>query len=163
MTRSGLAVISVLLLAGGVPALAQPAPASVVVTPAPHIPGAHNPIFAGMSAAGRAAMLAAMRGVDMRAGKAEVAAARDRMLAVLDAERLDAVALRRAMDDERAAVALQQAQQAKRQAAMLAGFEQLSLADRRAFVADARGVRDRFEARVATQQQRQIRAAAGVN
>lgn len=163
MKRSGWAITGVLLLAGGAPALAQPAPASGVVTPAPHVPGAHNPMFAGMSEAGRAAMLAAMRGVDMRVGKAEVAAARDRMLAVLDAERLDPVAFRRAMDDERAAVALQQAQQAKRQAAMLAGFEQLSLADRRAFVADARAIRDRFEARVATDHQKQIRAAAGVN
>lgn len=161
MTRSGLAVIGAMLLAASVPGLTQLAPGSPAT--APHLPGAHNPMFAGMSEAGRAAMLAAMRGVNMRVGKAEVAAARDRMLAVLDAERLDSVALKRAMDDERAAVALQQAQQAKRQAAMLAGFEQLSLADRRAFVADARALRDRVEARVAAQQQGQIRAAAGVN
>jgi len=67
------------------------------------------------------------------------------------------------MDDERAAVALQQAQQAKRQVAMLTGFGQLSLADRRAFVADARAIRGRVEAHVAAQQQGQIRAAAGVN
>ncbi len=163
MMRLGRTAIAALLLVGTAPGFAQQSPVPGTVAPAPHVPGAHNPMFAGMSRAGRAAMLAAMRGVDMRVGKAEVMAARDRMLAVLDAERLDPVALRRAMDDERTAVALQQAQQAKRQAAMLAGFEQLSLADRRAFVADARAIRDRFEARVATQQQEQIRAAAGVN
>ena len=161
MTRLGMTLIGTMLLAAGGPGTAQPAPGSATATP--HVPGRHNPMFAGMSDAGRGAMLAAMRGVDMRAGKVEVAAARDRMLAVLDAEQLDPAALRRAMDDERAAVALQQAQQAKRQVAMLTGFGQLSLADRRAFVADARAIRDRVESRVAAQQQGQIRAAAGVN
>lgn len=163
MTRFRRAMISAVLLSVSAATLAQSPPSAGYTATAPHVPGMHNSMFAGMSEAGRAAMLAAMRGVDMHVGKAEVAAARDRMLAVLDAERLDPMALRRAMDDERAAVALQQAQQAKRQAAMLSGFEQLSLADRRAFVADARALRDRVEARAATQQQDQIRAAAGVN
>lgn len=152
MTRFSVLAAGAMLLAASVPGLAQPAPGGVA---AAHIPGAHNPAFAGMSEAGRAAMLAAMRGVDRPVGKAEIAAARDRILNVLDAERLDPVALRRAMDDERAAVAVQQAQQAKKRAVMLAGFEQLSLADRRAFVADARAIRDRVEARAAAQQQGQ--------
>ena len=159
MNRIRCAAIGALLLITGAPTLAQSSGPGGMF----RVPGAHNPMFAGMSEAGRAVMLNAMRGVDMRVGRLEVKAARDRMLAVLDAERLDMTALRRAMDDERAAVALQQSQQAKRQAAMLAGFEQLSLADRRAFVADARALRERVEARAAADEQQKIRAAAGVN
>lgn len=162
MTHYGLIAVGAAMLLGGSPTLAQPVPAPGIAA-VPHMAGTHNPIFAGMSDAGRAAMLAAIHPFDKPVGKAEIAAARDHILLVLDAERLDPVALRRAMDDERAAVALQQAQQANKRVAMLAGFEQLSLADRRAFVANARAIRDRVEARAVAQQQGQIRPAAGVN
>ena len=109
-------------------------------------PGWHgNRMFAGMSEAGRATMRAALRGADPRGERAAVEAARDRMLAILDAERLDPVALKRAMDDERETAS---AAKARHQAALLAGFQQLSPADRHAFVANARAMRTRIEDRV---------------
>jgi len=103
-------------------------------------------MFGSMSEAGRATMTTAMRGTDPRAGHMATKAARDRMLAVLDGDRLDPVALKRAMDDEREAAT---AAKVRRQAAMLGAFQQLSLADRRAFVADARAMRMRMDGRMA--------------
>ncbi len=100
--------------------------------------------FAGMSEAGRRAVTEALRpssDVD-RAERARVGAARDRMLAVLGADRLDPQALKRAMDDERDAAT---AMHARRQAAVLQALQVLSTADRRAFVADAKSMRSRFE------------------
>ena len=105
-----------------------------------------NPMFAGMSDAGRAAMRTALNEADPRGGRAMTDAARDRMLAVLDADRLDVGALRRAMDDEREAA---NAAKVRHQAGMIAGLQQLSLADRRAFVANARAVRARMESGLA--------------
>lgn len=103
-------------------------------------------MFAGMSEAGQAIMREAMRsGGDPRADRDAVKAARDRMLTVLDADRLDPGALKRAMDDERKAA---QASHDRRQSAMLAGFEKLSVTDRKAFVASAREMKARMEARV---------------
>lgn len=139
-----------LLLAGTVPALAQDGGG---------MRGPRAEMFAAMSETGRATMLAAMRGMDMKTSAVEVKAARDRMLAVLDAERLDPAALRHAMEDEQRAV---NAQRDKRQTAMLTAFQQLSLADRRAFVADARQLRERVENRNARMQQRRIGAAIGL-
>lgn len=143
-----------LLLAGGAPVLAQSAPAPAAPT-APAAPGARQHgrgdhkgggMFAGLSEAGRATMRDAMRaGGDPRTERDAVKAARDRMMAVLDAETLDVPALKRAMDDERRAA---QASHDKRQAAMLAGFTKLSVADRKAFVANARQMKARMEARV---------------
>lgn len=129
-------------------ATAQPAPPTAPAPPAmaaPPMPPAMRG-FGAMSDAGRQAMMSAMR-ADRVANAAEhdrVKAARDRMLAVLDAERLDTAALKRAMDDEREGA---NAMKARRQSAMLAGFQSLSLADRKAFVADARSLRDRVERR----------------
>lgn len=105
-----------------------------------------NPLFASMSPTGRAIMRAALKNADPHVAQVETAAARDRWLALLDAERLDPVALRRAMDDEREAA---NTAKARHQAALLAGLQQLSLADRRAFVADARAMRARVESRLA--------------
>lgn len=105
-----------------------------------------NPLFASMSPTGRAIMRAAMRSGELPAAQVATDTARDRWLAVLDADRLDPVALKRGMDDERDAA---NAAKMRRQAAMLAGFEQLSLADRRAYAAEARAMRARIEARAA--------------
>lgn len=102
-------------------------------------------LFAKMSPEGRATMRAAMRAADRRDNRAKIQATRDRMLAVLEAERLDTVALKRAMDAERDAA---DAMRAEHQAALLAGFIRLSLADRRVFVADARGMRSRIAEKV---------------
>ena len=100
--------------------------------------------FAGMSEAGRRAVTEALhpsKNID-RGDRERVGAARDRMLAVLGADRLDPQALKRAMDDERDAAT---AMHARRQAAVLQALQGLSAADRREFVADAKAMRLRFE------------------
>lgn len=154
MTTSPRLLAAALLLAA-VPVLAQ--------TPPPPPPGApaaagkhggpgrmgknHRGMFASLSEAGRATMREAMKG-DMAARKAQreaVQAARDRMLVVLQAEKLDMAALRKAMDDERAAANVSRE---RMQASMMAGFAKLSVADRRAFVAEAKAMRARMDERM---------------
>jgi uncharacterized membrane protein len=146
MTTSPRLLAAALLLAAA-PVLAQ--------TPPPPPPGAaqgpgrghHRGMFATLSPAGKATMREAMKG-DMAARRGDreaVKAARDRMLAVLDAERLDVAALKKAMADERAAA---NASRERMQAAMAAGFAKLSLADRRAFVAEAKAMRARMDERM---------------
>jgi metal-sulfur cluster biosynthetic enzyme len=99
-----------------------------------------------MSEAGRAIMKEAMMaGGDRRAERAKVEAARERMLAALDADRLDTGAVKRAMDEERA---LAEATRQERQAAMLAAFGKLSTVDRKAFVADSRAMKNRMDKRM---------------
>ena len=140
------------------PALAQPAsppPAATGPRAMPLQPPMHGEgggpwqgrrAFATMSEAGRKTMFDAMRaGGDRREDHAAVKAARDRMLAVLDADRLDTSALKRAMDEERAAA---NAARDRVQTAMFAGFTKLSAADRKAFVAESRAMKTRMEARV---------------
>ncbi len=102
--------------------------------------------FAGLSEAGRSTMREAMRagGDDRRAAREQVKAARDRMLTVLEADRLDTAALKRAMDDEKRASS---ASHDRRQTAMLAAFQKLSLEDRKAFVTGARASRERMTER----------------
>jgi hypothetical protein len=102
-------------------------------------------MFASLSEAGRATMMEAMKASDWRAERTEVRAARDRMLTILEADRLDMAALKKAMDDERAISA---ASHERRQAAMLAGFSKLSVEDRKAFVADARAMREKMQERM---------------
>jgi Spy/CpxP family protein refolding chaperone len=156
-----------LLLAGAAPLFAQvaapPAPPAPMHPPQSigrmHGGGNHSGkhgggMFAGLSEAGRTTMREAMRaGGDPRADRDAVKAARDRMLTVLDAESLDTGALKRAMDDERRAA---QAGHDKRQAAMLAGFTKLSTGDRKAFVANARAMKQRMEVRVVRMKQRGV-------
>jgi uncharacterized membrane protein len=148
-----------LLLAGTAPVLAQTPPPP---TDASGVAARHGKygdrmrdrmrdrmaggMFAGISDAGQATMREAMKaGGDPRTDHDAVKAARDRMLGVLDADTLDTPALKRAMDDERKA---SQASHERRQAAMLAGFTKLSVADRKAFVANARSMKARMEARL---------------
>lgn len=159
-----------LLLAGAAPLFAQSAPPVAPAAPAApavsdpvraermarraelrsqmrmqHM-GQHGGMFSGLSDTGKATMREAMQaGGDPRSDRDAVKAARDRMLTTLEAERLDTSALKRAMDDERKAA---QAGHERRQAAMLAGFTKLSAADRKAFVASARQMRDRMQMRV---------------
>lgn len=108
--------------------------------------GKHGGRFSSLSEPGRAVMREAMRGAreDRRSDREAVRATRERMLTLLDAERLDTAALRRAMDEERE---LASASRERAQAALLAGFAKLSPADRRAYVADARAMKSRMEAR----------------
>lgn len=145
---------ALLSVAAALPVAAQtspspPAPPSppAIRAPMPPMPPMGGMRFGSMSEAGRKAMHAAMHG-DGAADRTEherVRAARDRMLAALDADRLDVAALKRAMDDEREAA---NAMKARRQTALAAALQSLSAADRKAFVADARGLRDRIHRRV---------------
>jgi uncharacterized membrane protein len=131
-------------------AIAAPAAAQLTgQTPTGYINGPvgrGGGMLAGLSPAGKAAMRAALKDIDPRADHAATEAARDRMLATLDADRLDPIALKRAMDDEREAA---NAAKARHQAAMIAGFQQLSVADRKAFVASARTIREQVGERTA--------------
>lgn len=143
-------VLAALLAAA--PALAQPAP-----PPAPAAPSSHHGgngrqhgkadrMFPSMSEAGRATLREAMMaGEDRRASRAKVEAAREKMLTALDTDRFDAAAVKRAMDEERS---LAEATKQARQAAMLAAFGKLSAADRKAFVADSRAMKNRMDKRM---------------
>ena len=159
MTTTPRLLAAALLLAAA-PVLAQttttpaPAPGTASATPRGYVrdrPGPmqmmHGGMFKTLSPAGKATMREAMKG-DMAARQAEreaVKAARDRMLAVLEAERLDIAALKKAMADERAAA---NAGRERMQASMAAAFAKLSVADRRAFVTEARQMRTRMEERM---------------
>lgn len=151
-----------LLLAGAVPVWAQTAPPAPPAPPAggmmmhggPGGPGAPGGagmmhgrgMFASMSEAGRKTMTEAMHaGGDRKAEHEQVKAARDRMLTLLEADRFDMAAVKRAMDDERTAA---NANRERHQAAMLAAFAKLSTADRKAFVVDARAMKARMETRM---------------
>lgn len=129
---------------------AAPAPA-----PAPQ-PGMHAgphggkggmrmQMFASLSPAGQQVMRDAMKGIDRRADHAAIQAARDKILVLLDADKLDVAALKRAMEAERATA---EAMHNKRQAALLSAYQKLSLADRKALVAEARAMRARMESRM---------------
>lgn len=143
-------MLALAVLLAAAPALAQPAP------PPPQAQadeqyggrghGRGERMFPSMSEAGRAIMRdAMMAGGDRRADRSRVEAAREKMLAALDAERFDAAAVKRAMDEERA---LAQTTKLERQAAMLAAFGKLSTADRKAFVADSRALQNRMQLRM---------------
>jgi Spy/CpxP family protein refolding chaperone len=156
MNRVTLYLTTALALAAAVPAAAQTAtpvapaaPATAQAQRGPGGPGMHGrnrpQMFASLSPAGQQIMRDAMRPADPKTDHAAMKAARDQVLTLLDADKLDVAALKRAMADERAAA---DAMQVKRQAAMLAAFQKLSVADRKAFVVDARAMRDRMEARM---------------
>jgi Spy/CpxP family protein refolding chaperone len=149
-----------LLLAGAVPVLAQTAPPAPPAPPAggmmmhggpcggPGGPGMMHGrgMFASMSEAGRKTMMEAMHaGGDRKAEHEHVKAARDHMLTLLEADRFDMAAVRRAMDEERTAA---NANRERHQAAMLTAFSKLSVADRKAFVVDARAMKARMETRM---------------
>lgn len=140
------------LLIAALPVAAQQAPAP----PPAHeggmmhkrLRGGHSAerMFPSMSEAGRATMRDAMAvGDSRRVEHEQIKAARDRMLTLLEAERLDTAALKRAMEEERN---IANASRERRQAAMLTAFGKLSLADRKAFVTDSRAMKSRMEQRV---------------
>ena len=136
------------------PAFAQPAPPA---PPAAQHAGPHHGagpkmgqmgarMFPSMSEAGRKTMHEAMMaGGNRRDDRQKVEAARDKMLAALEAERFDAGAVKRAMDEERA---LSDASRQQRQVAMLAAFQKLSAEDRKAFVTDSRAMKARMQGRM---------------
>lgn len=145
--RAGLAALALGLAA---PAVAQPAAPPTRGTAPMHAMGGHHG-FHGMrgmlrdlSPEGRTTMWQALRSVRQDGTRDQIKAARGRMLDLLAAERLDVAAMQRVMLEERNLAA---GQQQRMQAAMLGAFQQLTLADRRAFVASAREVRARVEER----------------
>ena len=140
-------------LLAAAPAFAQPAPPA---PPAAHHAGPHHGagskmgrhmgMFPSMSEAGRATMREAMMaGGNRRDDRQQVEAAREKMLAALEAERFDGGAVKRAMDEERS---LADATRQQRQAAMLAAFQKLSPEDRKAFVTDSRAMKTRMQGRM---------------
>jgi uncharacterized membrane protein len=139
------------------PALAEPAPPAPPTAPeAPMMGrgfGDNGGAYAGMSEAGRGMMRDAMRaGVgDRRAERDAIKAVRDRMMAVVEADRLDTAALKRAMDEERS---IAMASHDRRQSAMLVGLAKLSAEDRKAFAVGARASRERMATRLDTMRQR---------
>jgi Spy/CpxP family protein refolding chaperone len=142
MKRLSLLALAALLSA---PALAQTPP-----PPPPGGPGMHGGrmaerAFPSLSPEGRKIMMDAMRETRSETDRTDVRAARDRVGTVLSADKLDVTALRQAMDAERKLV---DAQQQRRQEAMIGAFQKLSAADRKAFVADAKAGADRMRARI---------------
>jgi hypothetical protein len=141
---------SLVILAAGAllaaPAIAQaPAPPAGAEAPMKGKRAGGERMFATVSPEGRALLLDAMR-AGRSEDRGELRAARDRINALVAADRLDVPALEQAMADERRLV---NAQHERRQAAMLAAFAKMSAEDRRAFAADARLGRARAEARAA--------------
>jgi Spy/CpxP family protein refolding chaperone len=112
-------------------------------SPGMHRGGHHG--YGSMTPEGREIMKAAMRDTTDPEARQQLRAARDRIGTLVAADRLDVGALKSAMDAERRLV---DQQHVRRQAAMLAAFQKLSVADRRAFVADAQAGRDRMEKRM---------------
>lgn len=140
-------------LLAAAPAFAQPAPPAPPAArhAGPHYGagskmGRHMGMFPSMSEAGRAIMREAMMaGGNRRDDRQKVEAAREKMLAALEAERFDGGAVKRAMDEERS---LADATRQQRQAAMLAAFQKLSPEDRKAFVTDSRAMKTRMQGRM---------------
>ena len=147
MTMVSLRAIAIgLIFAASTPVLAQtPPPAQQdMMAHGGKMKGARA--FPTMSDTGRQTIREAMRaGGDRRADREQIRAARDRMLTVLEGDRLDTAALKRAMDDERN---IANTSRERRQAAMLEAMTKLSVADRKAFVTDSRAMRSRMEQRM---------------
>lgn len=150
MTRSTFqAATAAVVLAVAAPALAQPAPPAPPQQPqreiqirrmSPGMTGFHEmDRFAGMSAEGRATLREAMRPQQTPQDREAVRSARQRVLGLIAADKLDVSAVRRAQAAERDLVIKQHERQ---QDAMLAAYQKLSAADRKAF---AEGMRDREE------------------
>jgi len=148
VTRS----LTLTLLAGllAAPALAQtpPPPPGAQAGPEPGAMRAYRmerrQAFGNVSPEGRRVLAEAMR--MSKEDRTAIVAQRDRINALIGADRLDVAALRRAMDEERRLV---DQQHARRQAAMLAAVQKLSPEDRKAFAADARAGRAMAEGRAA--------------
>ena len=148
-------------LALAMPALAQATSPTGPLSPAGQAMRGHGGggmgkmrgMFDALSPEGRKIMAEAMASAagDRRAQQVEVRAARDRMMAVLEADRLDTAALKRAMDEEQLAA---NGKRDRMQAAMIGGFTKLTVTDRKAFVAYARAMKNRMEARMEKWQQR---------
>ena len=102
-------------------------------------------MFEGVSEAGRTHLRAAMMDARSPQNRAEIRAARLKILALVDKDRLDIPAIQRAQAEERAVV-VRHAR--ARQDAMLAAIRKLSPADRKAFAMNVRKMDGRMEERM---------------
>jgi uncharacterized membrane protein len=144
MSMKALLLAAALLASPLAAQTAPPAPPAPPIMAGPGGPGAR--LFPSMSDAGRQIVMEAMRGQrPSNEERAKVEAAREKMLAVLGADKFDANALKAAMDDERNAA---EATHARRQAAMLAAFTKLTTADRKAFATDSLAMKNRMAERM---------------
>ena len=98
-----------------------------------------------LSPEGRDILRQAMAEGPIAVNRAAIDAARKKMLDILAADRLDVAALRSAMSEERAITARQQE---THQESMLAAFQKLSAADRKAFADSMRGMHMQMEMRM---------------
>jgi Spy/CpxP family protein refolding chaperone len=147
MKRLALAMA---VVAMATPALAQPAP------PPPPPAAGSGPMmgrgghgrmapWANLSPEGQTIMRDTMRQAMQDDQRQPLRAARDKISAIVAADRLDVAALRRAMDDERK---LMDAQHARRQEMLIAALQKLSPADRKLFAQNAQAGRERMEQRM---------------
>lgn len=136
-----------LALSLGAPALAQQGPAvppgAPMPMPAPHVKihTGQYMMFGNMSPEGREIMKAARKAGHSPESKKAIKAARDRVLALIAAEKLDVSAVRKAQAEERELV---MKQHARSQEALLSAYQKLSLADRKAFAESMRDREDRM-------------------
>lgn len=109
-------------------------------------------LMQGVSPQGQKILRDARRASADPASWGQIRAARDKVQALLAADRLDVPALKKAMEEESRIV---EAGHARRRAGMLEAFQKLSAADRKAFAANASAARDKMEQR--------LRARGGVD
>ncbi len=133
------AALTGLALIMAVPVLADPA------SHGHHAERKYNLMFQGISEAGRVQLRGVMMDARSPDNRAEIRAARMKILDLVDEEDLNVAAIQRAQAEERAIVA----RHAKaRQDAMLAAIRKLSPADRKAFSANMRQMDGRMEERM---------------
>lgn len=138
MKQSLKAAAVALTVALAAPSFAQPMPPRPPMPPRDVLiqrfgPGGFGMMdqFEDMSPEGRRLIMEAMRPQVSPQDRQATKAARDRVLKLIAADKLDVAAIRRAQAVERELVVKQHERQ---QAAMLDAYQKLSLADRRAFV-----------------------------
>lgn len=166
MNRMFASAAALLLAATAVPAFADAGPA--MDGPPPPPPGMMGPgghggpggrggdhmrgpgewggmggVLSGLTPEGRKTLADAMRET-RRPENDSLDTARDKVLQILEADRLDVAALRRAMGEEHR---LGEAQQQRRQEAMLGAFQKLSPRDRQAFATAMRSEHFKMEQR----------------
>lgn len=137
--------------AGVALALAMAAPA-VAGPPAPSANGEREVIvkrypslgwgnFSGMSPEGRQILREAMEPKDSPQDRQALQAARQRLLSLIAADRLDVAAIRKAQAAERELVTRQHE---RKQEALLAAYQKMSAADRKAFTEGMRSQEERM-------------------
>lgn len=155
--KSFLRVALAAALLGGValPAAAQDAPPPIrapeIAQGPMHGGKAMRFMFRNLSPEGQATIRSALQSVHNDGTRDGIKAARDRQLALLEADRLDVGALQRAMLEERN---LAQGAHQRMQQALLGAYQRLSVADRRALVASAREAKSWMEGRRAERRER---------